>query len=363
MNWLALPAAASAAYQLVALIAARRNAPSPPGTAPISILKPVRGRDPRFAAAILSHATQDYPEFEILFGVRDSSDPAVAAIRALMAQYANVRLIITEDDAPNGKVGVLQALAREARYPLLLVNDSDIVVPAGYLRAVAGPLSDPAVGLVTCLYRATGDSTAARMEALGIATDFAMGVLVARLLGDSAFALGSTMLFRAADLARIGGFAAIADYIADDYQLGLRIHRLGLRIELSPVVVETGLGAGSWGEVWRHQLRWSRTIRVSRPWGYCGFAATQTTFWALLALASGNWPVALAAMFLRYAAALRTALVLGDSTVARRWWWIPARDLFGTLVWVTALCGNQVEWRGQKLRLTPDGRIHGHSQG
>ena len=342
---------------MLAFCAARRPSAGPAGSAPVSILKPVRGCDLRFDAAILSHATQDYPEFEILFGVRDEADPAVTSIRALMARYTNVRLIVTDSDAPNGKVGVLQALAREARYPLLLVNDSDIVVPAGYLRAVVGPLSNPSVGLVTCLYRATGDSTAARAEALGIATDFAQGVLVARLLGDSAFALGSTMVFRAADLERIGGFAAIADYIADDYQLGLRIHRLGLRIELSSVVVETGLGAGSWGEVWRHQLRWARTIRVSRPLGYAGYVATQTTFWALLAFATGNWPVALAAMLARWAAALRTARVLGDAAVARRWWWIPLRDLFGTVVWVAGLIGDKVEWRGKKLRLTPDGRI------
>lgn len=358
MNWAALPAAASAAYQLLAFCAARLPAGGAPGNAPVSILKPVRGCDLRFDEAILSHATQDYPEFEILFGVRDEADPAVASIRELMARFPNVRLIVTTQDAPNGKVGVLEALAREARYPLLLVNDSDIVVPAGYLRAVLGPLSNPAVGLVTCLYRATGDSPAARAEALGIATDFAPGVLVARMLGDSAFALGSTMAFRAADLERIGGFAAIADYIADDYQLGLRMHRLGLRIELSSVVVETGLGAGSWAEVWRHQLRWSRTIRVSRPMGYAGYVATQTTFWAIVALLTGNWPVALLAMLARWAAALRTARVLGDRAVARRWWWIPLRDLLGTAVWVAGLVGSQVQWRGQTLRLTTDGRIH-----
>jgi len=358
LNWGAVPAAASAAYQLLAFVAAGLPARGTQGKAPVSILKPVRGRDLRFDEAILSHATQDYPEFEILFGVRSESDPAVDSIRALMAQFANVRMIVSDLDAPNGKVGLLQALAREARYPLLLVNDSDIRVPAGYLRAVLGPLSNQSVGLVTCLYRATGDSTAARAEALGIATDFAPGVLVARLLGDSAFALGSTMAFRASDLERIGGFAAIADYIADDYQLGLRIHQLGLRIELSSVVVETDLGAGSWGDVWRHQLRWARTIRVSRPRGYAGYVATQTTFWALLALVTGNWPVAMLAMLARWAAALRTATVLGDAAVTRRWWWLPLRDLFGTAVWVAGLIGSEVEWRGKKLRLTPDGRIH-----
>ena len=158
---------------------------------------------------------------------------------------------------------------------MLLVNDSDIVVEPGYLRAVAAPLADPAVGLVTCLYRARAESWPSRWEALGIATEFAPSVLVARLLGVAEFALGSTMAFRAEDLREIGGFAAIADYLADDYQLGRHISALGYRIEFAPVVVETDLGAESWADAWRHQLRWSRTIRVSRPVGLlrlCGHA-------------------------------------------------------------------------------------------
>ena len=126
------------------------------------------------------------------------------------------------------------------------------------------------------------------MEALGIATEFAPSVLVARLLGQAEFALGSTMVFRAETLRHIGGFEAIADYLADDYQLGRHISRLGYRIEFAPVVVETDLGGESWAETWRHQLRWSRTIRVSRPAGYFGYVVTHATFWALVALAAGS---------------------------------------------------------------------------
>src|SRR5262249_24655154 len=156
----------------------------------------------------------------------------------------------------------------QARHPLLLVNDSDIVVEPGYLRAVTAPLADPKIGLVTCLYRAAADSRASRAEALGIATEFAPSVLVARMLGVADFALGSTMVFRADALRKIGGFGAIVDYLADDYQLARHIADLGYRIHFAPVVVETDLGAESWTQTWRHQLRWSRTIRVSRPGGY-----------------------------------------------------------------------------------------------
>ena len=249
----------------------------------------MHGRDPRFYEAILSHAAQDYPEFEILFGVSDPSDPALEDIERLKREFPErrIEIVVVETDAPNAKVGVLAELARRARYPLLLVNDSDIVVPPGYLRAVTAPLEDPAVGLVTCLYRARADSWASRCEALGISTEFAPSVLVARLLGQAEFALGSTMVFRAETLRRIGGFETIANYLADDYQLGRHISELGYRIEFAPVVVETDLGGESWAQTWRHQLRWARTIRVSRPAGYFGYVVTHATLWALVALAAG----------------------------------------------------------------------------
>ena len=358
-HWFALPALASSIYQALGILAARLTHAKSSATPAVSILKPIRGRDTGFAEAILSHARQDYPEFEILFGVRSESDSAVPAIRDLMQRYANVRLILCDGDAPNGKVAVLTQLEREARFPILLVNDSDIRVEPDYLRNTASLLADPSIGLVTCLYRAVGESLPAAFEALGISTDFAEGVLVARLLGDSGFALGSTMAFRASDLSRIGGFAAIGQYLADDFQLGLRIRKLGLRISLAPVVVETHLGAGSWRDVWKHQIRWARTIRASRPGGYCGMIATQTTFWALFAAAGGEWPAFLIAVALRLCAAWRTGWsVLRDPEVPRRFWLVPLRDLFGSLVWIAGLLGTTVEWRGERLKLTGDGLIH-----
>ncbi len=363
--WLALPALASAGYYLLALVAAARwkgarvarpNAALPP----VSILKPVHGRDPRFYEAIVSHAAQDYPEFEILFGTNDPADPALADIALLQAKFPQrpIRAIVTRTPAPNAKVGVLIELARAARHPLLLVNDSDIIVDPGYLRAVSAPLQDERIGMVTCLYRAAAGSLAASAEALGIATEFALSVLVARLLGDAQFALGSTMVFRAADLQRTGGFQVIADYIADDYQLGLHIARLGMRIQFAPEIVETNLGGGSWGQVWRHQLRWSRTIRVSRPAGYCGYVVTHATLWSLVALAAGYGQVAAAAIALRMVAGIWIgAGVLRDRKVLRYWWAIPLRDLFGAAVWFCGLAGHTVRWRDRELKLRPDGRI------
>lgn len=361
-----IPAVAAAAYYLLAVVAAavwrkrlvwRGGAGSKP---PVSILKPVHGKDPHFYEAIRSHALQHYQQYEILFGFADPEDAAVGEIERLKLEFPRLHIeaVQVSSDMPNAKVGVLAELARRARYDVLLVNDSDIAVEPGYLEAITAPLSDPAIGLVTCLYRARSDSGAAGCEALGIATEFAPSVMVARLLGQAEFALGSTMVFRAETLRQIGGFEAIGKYLADDYQLGRHIRALGLRIEFAPIVVETGLGGGSWGQVWRHQLRWSRTIRVSRPLGYLGFGVTQATVWALVAFAAGQWWAGAAALGLRLTAGIMTgAGILRDPRVASRFWLIPVRDLFGFAVWVGGLFGRHVEWRDRQLHLRADGSI------
>ena len=357
--WFAIPALAGGAYFTLALVAGlqpRRSRRSE-FTPPVSILKPVRGRDPKFYEALVSHASQDYPEFEIVFGVQDPADPGLQDIDRLIASYPNVSIRVVREapDTPNGKVGVLIALAAAARHPFLLVNDSDIVVEPGYLRRVMSGLEDARTGLVTCLYRARGQSFPARFEALGIATEFMPSVLVARLIGVAEFALGSTMAFRAEHLRQIGGFAAIGDYLADDYQLGARIHSLGLQIVFADTVVETNLGDGTWSDVWKHQVRWSRTIRVSRGGGYLGAVITHVTFWCVVAALGGEGWIALACLAIRIAAGLVTARRVLNAQAA--WWLMPVRDLWGFAVWCAGLFGSTVEWRHQTLRLRSDGRI------
>jgi ceramide glucosyltransferase len=357
-------AALAGLYQLVSLIAAlrqmARREPAGGFTPPVSILKPVHGRDPRFYEAIRSHATQDYPEFEILFGVSDPLDPAIQDIERLQAEFPDrtIRLIAGGHRYPNRKVGVLADLARQARYPVLLVNDSDILVEPGYLGRVVGPLASEEIGIVTCLYRASAGSLPGRWEALGVAADFAPSVLVAPLVGVREFGLGATLVFRAADLDRIGGFAALADYLADDYQLARRITRLGKRAVLAQPVVETVLGDQTWASVWRHQVRWARTIRVSRGGGYLGLPITHAGLWIALCLAAALWwPAALLAA-LRIAAGLATGWGVLRSPVALRWWpLIPLWDLWAFTVWCAGLAGNTVEWRSIRLRLTRNGRI------
>jgi ceramide glucosyltransferase len=360
----AILAVASAAYHLLALFAGLRKLREPRvagGFTPrVSILKPLRGRDARFFEAIRSHALLDYPQYEILFGVSDPADPACADIRRLVAEFPNlpVRLVDVATDAPNAKVGVLEKLASEARYPVLVINDSDILVAPDYLRQCVAPLSDEQVGLVTCLYRGSGGSLAARFEALGIATEFAPSVLVARQIGFHEFAMGSTLALRARDLDRIGGFQSIRDFLADDYQLGKSITGLGLTVILGGPVVETSLGNGSWSDIWKHQLRWSRTIRVSRAAGYFGYAITATLFWSTLAAFAGFLWVAAATYLVRCVAGFVIAgAVLKDLESLKRWWWMPARDLFGLAVWLAGTTGRHVEWRGKKMQIDSQGRI------
>jgi len=180
---------------------------------------------------------------------------------------------------------------------------------------------------------------------------------VARLLGVAEFALGSTMMFRADALRRMGGFEAIADHLADDYQLGRHIHALGYRIEFAPAVVETDLGGESWRQTWRHQLRWARTIRVSRPGGYLGYVVTHATVWAAVAFAGRQWWAGGIALGLRLVAGLMAGAILKDRQVARNFWLIPLRDLMGFAVWAGGAFGTTVHWRDRKLKLGRHGII------
>ena len=352
--------AAAAGYQVLAILTCLvhlfRREGFRPEVPPVSILKPLYGTDDEFYAAIRSHAVLDAPKYEILFGVHSLDDPAVPYIRRLQQEFPDrdIRLIESHTVTPNAKVGTLVDLAREAKYSVLLVNDSDIVVGADYLRRVAPPAAESRIGLVTCLYRATAASFAGKLEALGIATDFVPGVLIAH----TDFGLGSTLCLRKNVLKQIGGFEALANYIADDYQLGKRISQAGFAVYLSKYVVSTHLGTGSWRDVWNHQVRWARTIRVSRPRGYLGLAITNATVWAVVAALTGWKWTAAGLLALRLACGCVSGIgVLRDPLTMRLWWLIPIRDILGAGVWVAGLFGTHVLWRGIRMRLRRDGTL------
>jgi ceramide glucosyltransferase len=349
--------AVAAGYQVFAIVACLRFRTNPrtkiaSSHPPISILKPVSGLDAGFREAIASHCKLE-GDFELLCGVRSLADPAVPVLR----EFPRVRIIECHTETPNQKVGVLMDLVREARHAILIVNDADIRVEPDYLQRVTAPLADQSVGLVTCLYRVAASTFAGRFEGLGVATEFAPSTLVARLVGVEEFAMGSTLAFRRADLQRIGGFQAVAEYLADDYQLGARLHGLGLECVLSDVIVATHLG-GTWNQVWSHQVRWARTVRVSKFAGYLGLPVTFAMFWALVAVCGGHFSLALALLAARMLMAFEAGwMTMRSRDVLRLWFLIPVRDLFGAAVWATALFGSSVIWRGQKLRVDRKGRV------
>jgi ceramide glucosyltransferase len=250
-------------------------------------------------------------------------------------------------------------MVRVAQFDTLIVNDSDIRVERDYLAQVTAPLQSERVGLVTCLYRAVAAPTlGSRLEALGISSDFCASVLVARQIeGGIRFGLGSTLAFRRRELQRIGGFEAIGEYLADDYELGKRIADLGLEVVLAPAIVETFLPAYSMTAFLRHQLRWARGVRDARLGGYIGLVFTFGIAWCLIALLLSGGSVAAWAL-VAGVLALRTCMawylgntVLEDRQTISLLWLVPVRDLIGTAVWLASFFGNTVSWRGDRFRL------------
>lgn len=339
--------------------ARRTRAVSLPFQPAVSVLKPVRGLDPNTLEAFVSQARQNYARFELLFGVTDSGDTAIPEVRRLQAQFpgVDIRLVFATDSAANAKVATLIELGRHARYPVWVVNDADIKVGPDYLAQVTAPLADPHIGVVTCAYRAWAYSPATNWEALGIAADFIPSVFVAQMIGVRDFGLGATLAFRADDLRAAGGFEAIADYLADDYQLSRRIASLGKRTELSSYVVETSLDEGTWSGVWNHQLRWGRTIRTSKGLGYLGLPITQAGVWLLIALCTQAWLPAGLLLLLRFTSAWQSATALGNHKARRFFFLAPVWDLYAFAVWCASYSSNRVRWRSRALRIAPDGRL------
>ncbi len=334
---------------------------------PVSILKPLKGVDPEIYESFRSHCLQDYPEYEIIFGVSDPNDPAVASVRRLQLEFPDhaIRLVVCEKIlGTNVKVSNLAQMLPQARYEYLVVNDSDIRVERDYLARVTAPLADERVGMVTCLYRGIAAPTAgSQLESLGIGTDFIPGVLAARQLeGEIRFGLGSTLAFRRADLARIGGFESILDFLADDYELGKRIADLGLKVQLSDVVVETHLPAYTMRGFLSHQLRWARGVRDARAGGYVGLVATFGLLWSLLnVIAAHAAPWSWAVLVAVYGLRLTVALVVGKSVLRNKelltnLWLLPLRDLIAVGVWIASFAGHTVTWRGDRFELK-NGRL------
>jgi ceramide glucosyltransferase len=333
---------------------------------PVTILKPICGADDDAYENLASFCRQQYPVYQIVFSVRDPQDAGLAVVRQIIRDFPerDIQLVISDHGiGTNPKVSNLANAATQANYALWLIADSDIRVGTDYLQRVIQPLRDPRVGVVTCLYRSLAQGWVATWEALGTATEFPAGVLVSRQLEGIQFAFGSTIVIRKDVLEAIGGFEAIADYLADDFQLGYLPAQAGYRVVLSDYVVDHVLGTTTLPDSIQRQLRWARVIRVSRPWGYAGLIFTYGTVTSLLLLiATGGsilgWTVLGITWMMRWVMGWIIGVRCLNDPAARTYWWlVPLHDLMRFAIWCYGFFGNTIEWRGRRLKLTREGKL------
>ncbi|WP_083764093.1 bacteriohopanetetrol glucosamine biosynthesis glycosyltransferase HpnI [Syntrophobacter fumaroxidans] len=370
--FLSLLSLAGCAYYLTCIVAARRFFSRPRSAAPVSavrpasILIPLCGADFQAYDNYASFCRLDYPEFQLVFGVQDPMDSSIPVVERLKENFPHCDIHLVIDSkaiGTNPKVSNLNNMLAAARHELIVIVDSDIRVEADYLSTLVPELADERIGLVTCLYRAGATPNwTSLLEAVGITGEFAPGVLVADFTEGIRFAFGATMATTKTRLSSIGGFAAIADYLGDDYMLGNLLWREGYEIRLGRPVVETMPPPLSFRSMLNHQIRWSRNIRACRPMGHFGTAITYGTVPALLNFIFFASPFTF--LLLGAVAALRlfTGWYVGvrglrDRILEKNLWLLLPRDLLGFGVWCASLTGWSVEWRGRRYRLQKDGRM------
>ncbi|MCK9376685.1 MAG: bacteriohopanetetrol glucosamine biosynthesis glycosyltransferase HpnI [Syntrophobacterales bacterium] len=365
--------AAAWAYQFLALISLWRFFRTPPPAAPvgtgpgITVFKPLKGLEPQSRECLASFLTQAYQPYQVLFGVRDPDNPVLPLLRELCAAHpgCDAQIVICPDHLGlNPKISTLRQLLPRARYDLFVIADADVRVGSDYLAQVAAAFREPGLGLVSCPYRAGGSRTlGAAFEALVIAADFIPSVATAAAVEGIRFALGATMALTRQALDASGGLPPLADFLADDYQLGFRVARTGLQVKVLPYVVETHNPEMSLMAYLAHQLRWARTYRVCRPGGYLAYGITHALVFSLLLLgATGLAPWAWGAMFATLAlravvAVFSEKLCLRGSLPLPAFALLPFKDLVAFGLWLASFLGSRVSWGGRAYRVTREGRL------
>src|SRR4051812_35827362 len=334
---------------------------------PVTILKPVKGAGPESESCFRSHFQLEYPEYQIVFGVAERSDPAVAVIEKLRREFPKVDaqlVFCPEQLGANRKISSLVQILPAAKYEHLVINDADMLVSPEYLTEVMAPFANEKMGFVTCVYRALPSKTIwSKVEALGICSEFMPAVLLARMIeGGVNFGLGATLACTKKALVAMGGFEALLNRLADDYDLGTGIKRSGFATALSRYVAETHAPYYDFQHFWNHQIRWNRTVRDARPAGYAGLIFTFGIFWSLLAMVLAHGALWSSLLFatvigMRYLMAIGAGgIARGDQFVMRDIWLLPLRDAMSMAVWVASYFGKTVVWRGERF-LLQDGRI------
>src|SRR5215470_9287300 len=336
----------------------------------VTLLKPVCGLEPNLKANIESFFNQDYPQFQIVFGARDEHDAAIPVIREIQKSYPEVPVRFAFSgipQRPNAKVCSLVKMLDAADHDYLIISDSDVEVTPDYIRHVITPLLDPAVGMVTCLYRGvpTGGIWS-RLEALGMSVEMTSGVVVADLLEGMRFALSPTMAIRRDVLGRVGGFSSLVDYCADDYVLGRETYNAGYSVALSDYVVNHIIINRSFRSSIAHQVRWMKSTRFSRPLGHIGTGFTFAMPFGLLGLVAGllGGQTALGIGLFLFAFVNRMVLaaiagwgVVRDRNALNYSWLYPLRDLMGFFFWIASFTGRIIVWRDGRYRLEWGGKM------
>lgn len=368
LGWAAgLLAAIGCLYLLVATgmtarFLARRKV-APPPAVPVSLIKPLHGAYPGMARVLEGFCDQDYAApIQIIFGVRDAADPAVAVVEALRARRpaADISMVIdASQHGVNRKVSNLINIAAHARHGVLVFSDADIAVAPDYLRQVTTALAGENVGAVSCLYVGQDDGTRwSRLGAMAINYAFLPNAVLGLTLGLARPCFGSTIALTTATLARIGGLAGFVDHLADDYEIGRAVRARGLRIAVPPMVVSHLCVEGSGAELIDHELRWGRTVRQLEPAGYAGSLITNPFPLALIAGALlGFSGPSLAMIFtaLGVRVACKFAMDTATRSATGRWWLIPARDVLSFGVFIASFTVNTVGWQGRRFRVGRDG--------
>jgi ceramide glucosyltransferase len=375
----------STVYLALALVAARRfrrradiggaREAAPAAWPPVTILKPLHGFEPRLEECLESFFALDYPDFELVFAARDAADAAWPTVARLQARYPQVRTSILYTGAPrysNAKVSALERMVDAAAFSQLIITDSDARVPVDCVRVIVRPLLDPAVGLVTCLYRGVPiGGMCSQLEALGMSVELTAGVLVADMLEGMKFALGPLMATRRDVLDLVGGIASLGEYCADDYVLGARTDAAGKRVVLSDLVIEHVVVNRTLSASLQHQARWMRSTRFSRPKGHVGTGLTFALPFGLLGLAAAvaDHRAGVGVALFGWAVLNRMLLsvvvgwgVVRDPEARRRCWLYPLRDLLGFGIWCSSFAGADIVWRDDRYTLEPGGLMRAVSR-
>jgi len=338
---------------------------------PVSLLKPLDGAEPNLEAHIESFFNQDYPNFEILFCARSAADSGLDIARRVALRYPHVpaRFLSTgQQTYINAKVSSLELMHSVARHDLFIISDSDVRVEPAYIREVAAPFADERVGAVTCLYRGVADRGLwSNLEATGMSVEMTAGVLTANLLEGMKFALGPTMAVRRRSIESMGGFGVLGPFCSDDFLLGAAVAAQGQTVVLSRHVIDHIILNLSFAASLRHQTRWMKSTRFSRPLGHLGTALTFSIPFGLLAglAALALHRPTLALLLLGYSVANRVILAalvgsLGvrEPHLLRTVLLYPIRDLLGFVCWAASYAGNTILWRGRRYRLSRGGLMH-----